>query len=718
MKRIYSNFLFSYISLSAALLIIFLAVSINMYTLLRNASNHEAYSHLSSKMEIFRNDINRMRALTSIIGNYSSIIRTASLIAPLSTTDLYAMDLARRDMVNAVNALSQDMIVDYGIFFQNGLSITANRIFVFADESFGAFLRFPEWEQGIWNTAPGFSNSGEFFTPESRYFPGLIFSGDMRLHRISLQPNKVFFIINRDLLFQSWLINDISYVELYNQHQLIGSYGNFDLMGKYQIIEYFDPQGFRGFAYIPNSVIWDKMRPGLTFIFLCILFFLFTGFGLSVYFSKKHSAPFRKIVSQLMQQSHISSLPANELLYIIHSVDQMGTDLEKTQSILKEQDNMLRLGMFERLLGGLIYTRAEWEQARSMFNDFPETWCLCLIRGDYEKNEELESLRSGVHLSAQLISERYTQRLLVHYMGNDSAIIILPITQSFPEPENYNEILAEIAGLMRTRHQLHLVFAVSAIFGNMESISAAYRQTRQLLRMSGRRTGKNLFYTGDENQDRFPLEFSDSQRFYELLLAADLEHASLMIRHSFAQYQDRGFIEESVIYHLFWSFEQVFIRFQAEYTEDKDFLFALPVYDPSGSIEDLTEKILTAAAIICNNIEKSSRRQEMELTASIMAYIDENIADPMLNLNGVSANFSLSERYTQSLIRKASAKSLFEYVDQKRMKMAYSLLSESAISVNDIALKCGFSLPNSFYKAFKRHFGFPPTDLRKTSGGS
>ena len=715
MKKIFSNFLLSYISLSAVLLLILLVVSINIFNLLRNNSYVEGYSHLSTRMEIFDSDLNRIWALVSTLGNYNSIIRTASLSTPLTPVDFYAMDLARRDMVNTVSAFSSNMIVDFGIIFQNGLCITANRIFDSAEECFGTFLRFPEWEQGIWNVPVGFSRAGEFYTPENRLFSGMILSGDMRLRYVSYQTNKVFFIINRDILFKNWLSNDISYVELFNQNELICTYGNLDNRVKYQKIEYLGSSGFWGFAYIPDYVVWNKMKGGVSFIFVCILIFLITGFGLSVYFSRKHSAPFRKIVSQLMQQSHISSLPASELLFIIHSVEQMGSDLEKTQNIIMEQDRMLRLGIFERLLGGLIYTRTEWDQARSMFNDFPEIWCLCLIRGDNEKNETLESVRSGVHLLAQIISERFAPRLLVHYIGNDSAVIILPISHDHPEPENYNKILTETAELMRTKHQLHLSLAVSGVFGSIESLSAAYRQTRQLLRMAGKGTGKSLFYMGDEdaNLDRFPLEFSDSQRFYELLLAADIEHAKLMIRHSFEQFLNHGFVQESVIYHLFWSFEQVFIRIRAENAADKDFHFVLPVYDPLDAIEVLTEKILVATQEICGHIEKSSRRREMELSACIMTYIDENVADPMLNLNSVSSAFGLSERYTQTLIRKSTAKSFFEYADQKRMKMAYSLLSESAIPVNDIGLKCGFSLPNSFYKAFKRHFGFPPTDLRK-----
>ncbi|MCL2479428.1 MAG: hypothetical protein FWF22_07995, partial [Treponema sp.] len=421
MKKIFSNFLLSYILLSAALLIILLAASLNFYDLLRKNSYNEGYSRLSTKMENFDNDLNRIRALTSTMGNYDSIIKTASLTVPLSPANRYAMEQARKDMANAVRAFSSGMIVDFGIIFQNGLCITANRIFDSVNDCFGVFLRFPGWQQGIWNAAPGFSCPGEFYTPENKTFSGILLSGDMRLRYISYQSNKVFFIINRDLLFRDWLSEDISYVELYFQDQQIGTYGNFSTDIKYQKIEYPDQQGFRAYAYIPDYVIWEKIKPGVIFIFLCILVFLVTGFGLSVYFSRKHSAPFQKIASQLMQMNHVPSLPASELLFIIHSVEQMGSDLEKTQNILREQDRMLRLGMFERLLGGLVYTRTEWTQAHSMFNDFPLTWCLCLIRGDSGKNENQESLRSGVHLSAQMVCEHYSGRFIVHYTGNDSA---------------------------------------------------------------------------------------------------------------------------------------------------------------------------------------------------------------------------------------------------------------------------------------------------------
>jgi AraC-like DNA-binding protein len=714
MKRVFSQFLLSYMLLSSTLLVILVIGCFYIYSLSRNVSGNEGYSHLSTQMEIFQKDLSRMSALIKSSGNYSAVIKAASFSPPLSPVERYALDQARKELANSVSALASDMIVDYGIVFQNGTCITAYRVFDSARDCFGTFLKFPK-EQDALTIPDGFTQAGWYYTPEQKNFYGMAYSGKMRLHYNSFQVNSVFFIINMDLMFNKWITNDITYVELHYKNQLLSSYGVFLEKAKYHKIEYRDIQGYRGIAYIPWSVIWNKIRPAINFCVVSIVFFLLTGLGLSVFFSQRNSKPLERIGSRLIQQNHPASLPANELLFIIHSMEQMGTDLEKTQGILEEQDRMLREGMFERILGGLVYTANEWEEARRMFPGFPKTWCLCLIKVERDNGFPESFTRTGLHLSTQFVLKNFETQLLVHYIGDEGAVIILPVCSAFPESESYSSILIEMAEFMRARHQFPVYIAVSAVFSSIEQVSVAYRQARQLLRLAGGQAGKKLFLMDDmeDKPDRFPLEFTDSQRFYEILLAGDFEHSSIMIRHAFDYFRDRGIVAESVIYHLFWSFEQVFIRLQAEYTADKNLNFSLPVYNPQDSIGELTEKIILAALDICNYIKSNNIRQEMQLGASLISYIDKNIPNPMLNLSTVSSHFGLSDRSIQNLIHKTVAKTFFEYVNEKRMRMAYTLLSESAIPVNDIAAKCGFSLPNSFYKAFKRHFGFPPRDLRK-----
>jgi AraC-like DNA-binding protein len=711
MKRIFSKFLISHIILSTALLAILCVIYIYIFNISLNNSINESSAHLSMQLETFRNDLLRMSALAGATGNYNSIIKAASFKPPLTPVQRFALDQAKKDLENGVSALVLDMIFDYGIVFQNGTCITARRIFDSVDECFGVFLTAPGVTDGIWSVPAGLNGWGNYSTPEHENFMGLFFTGDMRLRYNVQQVNKVFFLLDTDTLLKNWAREDITRVELYMGGSCIGSYGSVDEKSSYHKIEYRSGGGIAGYAYIPEKKIQDKLKPAVSFMLASFVCFLLTGLGLSVYFSRKHSRPIQNIVSTLMAQTHVASLPANELLFIIHSIEQMRTSLEKTQDTLRERDRILHSFMFERLLGGLVYSSDEWEEARRLFGDLAEAYCLCLIQGGDGFANSL------AHLSAQLVSERLPAPAMIHYTGGARAVVVLPIDGGCGESKQYGPLLGEVVEMMRIKYKLQIYIAVSGVFGSIEQLQVAYRQTRQLLRLAGAGVGKNIFFADDaeENQERFPLEFTDSQRFYELLLEADLEHASLMIKHAFGEFRNKGITAEQVLYHLFWSFEQVFIRFGAEIKPDKGIRFTMPVYSPQDSIDDLTEKLIASAAEICAAIRNSHNQSEMELSQKIIAYIDDTISNHMLNLSAVAEHFSLSERYVQNLLRSATAKSYFEYVDQRRMKMARVLLEESSLSVNDVAARCGYALSNSFYKSFKRHFGFPPTELRKGS---
>jgi AraC-like DNA-binding protein len=207
------------------------------------------------------------------------------------------------------------------------------------------------------------------------------------------------------------------------------------------------------------------------------------------------------------------------------------------------------------------------------------------------------------------------------------------------------------------------------------------------------------------------MEFADSQRFYELLLSADSDHASVMISRAF-DCLNRNCSGESALFHLFFSFEQVFVRIKAEKILEDPPVFLPPSYEPADSIDQLREKILKAAGEVCSRVKQSNFQKEAMLSSSLVSYIDKNISNPMLNLNIAASEFGLSEKAAGALIYKALGRSFFDYLDSQRMEKARALIIESKMPINDVARQCGFTLTNSFYKAFKRHFGCSPSVLR------
>lgn len=98
---------------------------------------------------------------------------------------------------------------------------------------------------------------------------------------------------------------------------------------------------------------------------------------------------------------------------------------------------------------------------------------------------------------------------------------------------------------------------------------------------------------------------------------------------------------------------------------------------------------------------------------SVYDYIDRHLGEE-LTLSRLAALVNLSPNYFSHLFKRQSGSSLWDYITAKRVEKAVRLLrSGENLSVLEIALDCGFNNTANFNKAFKKHKGITPSQLRK-----
>ncbi|RTZ03122.1 helix-turn-helix transcriptional regulator [Flavobacterium sp. GSP6] len=126
----------------------------------------------------------------------------------------------------------------------------------------------------------------------------------------------------------------------------------------------------------------------------------------------------------------------------------------------------------------------------------------------------------------------------------------------------------------------------------------------------------------------------------------------------------------------------------------------------------LQELSSDATFVIKTNPKKQSEAVVMQ---SIYDYILNHLEEPLPTLKKLAAMFASEEHKLKIGFRKYFNTSVYNFYHLERLKKSHLLIQKTEIPLKEIAFICGFSAYLNFYKAFKKHYGYAPSDLNRPS---
>ncbi|ROZ52771.1 helix-turn-helix domain-containing protein [Rhodococcus sp. WS1] len=134
-----------------------------------------------------------------------------------------------------------------------------------------------------------------------------------------------------------------------------------------------------------------------------------------------------------------------------------------------------------------------------------------------------------------------------------------------------------------------------------------------------------------------------------------------------------------------------------------------------GSIE--TEMLADAAttllraALLPLDQATPLRLEGHALAVAMRSYIDDNLTDPSLTVESLAHALHVSVRLVYKVFTEHVNESPGTYIRRNRLRRAHGELT-TGLSVLQAALLSGFTDPDTFTRAFKRQYGFPPSALK------
>ena len=151
---------------------------------------------------------------------------------------------------------------------------------------------------------------------------------------------------------------------------------------------------------------------------------------------------------------------------------------------------------------------------------------------------------------------------------------------------------------------------------------------------------------------------------------------------------------------------------------DPDYLLAV-IDSQLANRRRIQERILNLTS---GSAEKAATVREAGLSPAdqklldrIHLLLDRHLENEAFNVAGLAEELGMSYSSLYAKIKALTGKTPQAYMTTYRMNIALELLRGGQYNVSEVSYRVGSSSPDTFSREFKRHFGYPPSQVGKTN---
>jgi AraC-like DNA-binding protein len=631
------------------------------------------------------NDLSAFRGVCMSFFDTADASTIFFYLPPLADTQVYRLGKVDSNFTNAMRYISSRE--DVGYILPGRIILSYDRLYNQAADMYGKYLKFLQYETfDQWFAAlTDFEGSFRLMPEQMIVNDKRAYSGITCILRLPLNAKQnnhiIYMTIDSSNLIEKLLLPEVlasSTLDILNRNGEILLSREGDSGENYAYISAESHlYNFTVRVGINRTLFVQKMEPftrlGLIFTSLYILM----GIVCTLIFSWQSSRPLNALAEELTRQT-----------------------------------DQIHYHMISCILNNQIYDENTYINASEYMKNFSglERYRIGLLELNFENQPNIPSLTAQRMIAVSLIRSFLGEDIITHAFQNNIVTIIPQNT-----PNNYNnpeKMIDLISSTLLVSCRLFL----SKQYSGMENISRAYARVRTLSRIREAGSDQTVLYdddhlSGDESS-RYN-EAINAQRLYELLIRTKEEAACMLLDETCENIRKSNLVDEEYVRSIFYSYLYIFIKVRTDLRIAKLFDFSLPPYDVQSPIPMLFTKLKEVVSSWCAILREEHSEADKRHEKEILQYVDENFSNPNVYIRSVIDRFKISENTLQRVIRNATGHSFFDYLDQKRLEYAYTMIKTTNRPLTEIITACGYTSQNTFYKAFKRRFNMPPSAVRQ-----
>ena len=485
----------------------------------------------------------------------------------------------------------------------------------------------------------------------------------------------------------------------------------------YSVTQKISLGGLRLTIHIPETALTSRMEPLYYFLALylalCSLILMVAIF-ISTRISSK---PLLRIISMLEfpanENGTTTYIPKNTaskgknrtspLHFGFHYIqDQMQTyqnTLADYQNMINMQTKILQARFLEKAFSGALATDKDYDTFYFYFPTFPKDYCLVrlgLIEQPNRKGNLYEDALSLIQIYIQsYLPHTYYQQL------TDSEVLLIIDKDDFEKSSLVINRLIENVNLHEPSY--HVWGITSKFYHHPKNLPTAYWQLQDLYSRVSIESLTSLCSVSDYHTSNASVfHMADATGLHTAIIHGN-EEIALMKLSSYSNSL------KACNQSIFEMIRSILLCIKQEYSG-----LLLDVEIPTRHTSpDMYISLKQTICTFCDEFKKESTPSETSsFSQELKTYIDAHYTDDDLCYTTLAEHFQCSPSKIRSAFSELSDISVSAYIENKRMMLANELLTNQNVSVSEVAQKCGYANNSTFYKAFRRKFGYAPSSIK------
>ncbi len=432
-----------------------------------------------------------------------------------------------------------------------------------------------------------------------------------------------------------------------------------------------------------------------------------------------------------------TSLPAsktnqsysNEMDYIQRTIQSMVTENESMRKNFKEYLPVLQADTLTQLLRGEL---SHISHAASLLDDVGiifehDGFLAVFIAIEEDTGHAFGHDRSLIRFVIKNITEEILGSLGQCYTLSPGAqaicaVVNLPWMQ-YDDVEKLRPLFTRLQSTLCEQCSLSLTFGISKVHKGPENLHTAFVQAQQAQEYCLYHTASNYRFFSEISTDAsyYPYSIELEQQLLSSVKMGSNDMVDELLNQIYsANLPDEGTsleISRCIFFDLMGTALKLLGSLDVDYkqvfgTEDPfSLLYACK------SIPSMQQTVRMLFMRLCDHFNASRTSHTDRLRGNLIAYIDRQYADPNLSLTTVAEAFGITSSYLSHFLKQNANENFVNLLRARRIQQAEVLLSQTNMTLEEIARATGYAGGIVLTRNFKKIHGITPGHYRDMHGG-